>query len=66
MEAIWPVAPESPAAMEVGDVQDGPRAAAAMYDNVGAMGRRGKVCGSTVKTGCVFAKTVAELLLHTH
>jgi hypothetical protein len=52
--------------MEVGDVQDGPRAAAAMYDNVGAMGRRGKVCGSTVITGCIVSKTVAELLLHTH
>jgi hypothetical protein len=51
--------------MEVGAVQDGPRAAAAMKDKVGAMGRRGRVCGSTVITGCKVSKTVAELLLHT-
>jgi ABC-type uncharacterized transport system permease subunit len=36
-----------------------------MKDKVGAMGRRGKVCGSTVITGCVLSKTVAGLLLHT-
>jgi hypothetical protein len=51
--------------MEVGAVQDGPRAAAAMKDNVGAMGRRGKLCGSTVSKGCELSKTVSELLLHT-
>jgi hypothetical protein len=51
--------------MEVGAVQDGPRAAAAMYDNVGAMGRRGKLCGSTVSKGCEFSKSVSGLLLHT-
>jgi hypothetical protein len=51
--------------MEVGKVQDGPRAAAAMKDKVGAMGRRGKVCGSTVTKGCEFSKTVSGLLLHT-
>jgi hypothetical protein len=58
---MWPVQPESPAAMAVGGKHGAWMAVAAKSCSVGAMEM---LCGSTAhEKELLFAKTVAELLI---